>query len=369
MLIVFLVFCLAVIITYLGNRSASKKGLEYAFILLAVFFSIRYGYGNDYYGYLGRFEEYSRCSSISNLFSYFYSDDTLFLSEIGWGLINYMFKPLGFPLLVAFLTFFDFFIFYKIIKIYVPQKYQWLAVFVFVFTPQLLLIQLSMMRQTLAMVLVLYAIHLFFSRRKLPATICVLSAIIFHKSSLYVLPFFSLVFFFKYNKIWKYSSIILVFLFIVLYLTHNQLSNLYALTLDNELVAEYSHYGARDESQEMKLGLGFLISYIPFILMIRYLWVEDTYKYIKIFIFFSALGFSLTPITYVESLLGRFIFYFLIFKIIGIPYSYYSVKKTIYRISLLIIFILLSVYSCYSFMTSPTWIKGYSTYHTIFEIL
>lgn len=369
MLIVFFVFCLAVIITYLGNRSSFKKGLEIAFVLLAMFFSVRYNYGNDYMNYWNLFQRYAECTSFRDLFDYFYSEDTLLLSEIGWGVINYLFKPLGFPCLVAALTFFELFIYYKMIKLYVSIEYQWLAVFILVFSPQLFLIQLSMLRQALAIVLVIYATHLFISKKMIPALICVLCSTFFHKSSLYVVPIFSL--WFLYKKIGKYSSIFLVLTFIALYLSQEQLSDMYRsiFVMDNELVSAYSNYEARVESKGMTLGIGFLISYIPFFLLIRILWTGESNITTRFFSFFAALSFSLAPITYVESLLGRFVYYFMIFRIIGIPYAYFSIKNTNLRIPLLIILILISIYGYYSFMTSPTWTESYSSYHTIFDLL
>lgn len=371
MLIVLLISCLSVLIVYLYSKGLLKNGLEIAFILLAAFFSIRYKYGNDYVGYMDVFNDISRYSSFSILLSNYLSSDSLFLSEIGWAILNYLFKPFGFPCLVAFLTCFEYYIYYKFIKTYVPRQYQWMAVFTLVLNPQILLLQLSMMRQSLAIVLLIQGTH-YLIKNKITYSIffalCALCAVLVHKSALFVLPIFIAMAFYKYIGR-KIALIVVVGVYATLLLSRDYLSGLYALSFDNDLINNYAAYESRAESSDMSIGIGFFFSLIPFFLLLRYIWNTKEPTNIYLFVLLSALSYAMAPISFIESLLNRFVNYFSVYTIVSLPFAYYSVKDRTLRVGLIAIYALITLYSYYSFMTNPTWVKGFSTYHTILGII
>lgn len=60
--------------------------------------------------------------------------------------------------LVIVLTAFEISVYYWFIKKYIPKEWYWFAVFIYVFNPNFMLTQSSMMRQTLAMCIVLLSI-------------------------------------------------------------------------------------------------------------------------------------------------------------------------------------------------------------------
>ena len=372
MLIVFIVCCLAVFFTYLGAKGQLKNGLGIAFFVLTAFFSIRYMYGNDYMGYLEFFKEIAHFPSFGSFLDSYTSSKAFLLSEFGWGTLNYLFKPLGFPFLVAFLTIFEYIIYFKLIKTYVPKEYQWMAVYTLVLNPQILILQLSMMRQALAIVLLILTTHYILTEKRLLAILCAVIAISVHKSALIVLPVFILAFSYKQIgslRLKKFLPIILIAIYVILLMSKDYISGLFMLSFDNDIVSNYSQYENRMESSEFSIGLGFLFTLIPFILLLRYLWIKKDNTSINLFVFFAALGYALAPLSYVESLLDRLIFYFSVFTIVAIPFAYYSLRDKVLRISLIGIYVLITVYSYYSFMTSPTWVKGFSTYHTLLDIL
>lgn len=372
MLIVFFICCLAVFLTYLGAKGQLKNGLGVAFFVLAAFFSIRYMYGNDYLGYLEFFKETAHFSSFGSFLDSYTSSGVFLLSEVGWGVLNYLFKPLGFPFLVAFLTIFEYYIYYKFIKTYVPKEYQWMAVFTLVLNPQILILQLSMMRQALAIVLLILTTHYLLSEKRFLAILCTVIAISVHKSALIVLPVFIVAFFYKHIgglRLKKYLPFVLIAIYFILLMSKDYISGLFMLSFDNDVISNYSQYENRMESSEFSIGLGYLFTLIPFILLLRYLWIKRDNSSISLFVFFAAFGYALAPLSYVESLLDRLTFYFSVYTIVAIPFAYYALRDKVFRISLIGIYVLITVYSYYSFMTSPTWVKGFSTYHTLLDII
>lgn len=67
--------------------------------------------------------------------------------------------------LVIVLTAFEISVYYWFIKKYIPKEWYWFAVFIYVFNPNFMLTQSSMMRQTLAMCIVLLSIPYIYKKR------------------------------------------------------------------------------------------------------------------------------------------------------------------------------------------------------------
>ena len=367
MLVVFIVSSISLLLAYLSSTGAFKKGLEYSFVIITVFFSIRYKYGSDYVGYMDVFNDISKYSSFKVLFNNYLSTDNVILSELGWGVLNYLFKPFGFPFFVACLTIFEYYIYYILVKKYVPKRCQWLAVFTFVLNPQILLLQLSMMRQALAIVLLILAVHLFIKEKRIYAVLCVICALLIHKSSIIVLPFFVVSFLYKY--IGRLAFVFLIAIYFILIISKDYFSGIVALSFESEMINSYAAYESRVESTEMSIGLGFVFSLIPFFLLLRYIWLRKGDNTVNLFVFLGALSYALAPISYIDSLLYRLVNYFTVYTIVAIPFAYYAIKDLTIRYSLVVIYLPITLYSYYSFMMSPTWIKDFSTYHTILRII
>ena len=120
-------------------RKSFKYGLEVAWIIIGIFLAIRYDFGNDYLGYLDGFN-YINSWATFQIYEEMHA-------EPGWQLLCYLFRPLGFFAMVAVLTLFECYVIYRLIKAYVPERYYWLSIFLYVFTPSMMLIGASMMRQ------------------------------------------------------------------------------------------------------------------------------------------------------------------------------------------------------------------------------
>ena len=52
----------AILLASLSSKGRKSYGVEAAFVLLAAFMGLRYGYGNDYFNYLNLYEQYNSSS-------------------------------------------------------------------------------------------------------------------------------------------------------------------------------------------------------------------------------------------------------------------------------------------------------------------
>lgn len=151
MYIVIFVNTLAVLFSYLSKYNKFSYGFELAFFCLILFYGVRYNYGNDYISYWQMFDE------IASYRSFVLFDDSVRI-EPGWILLNKIFSRCGFPFLVFFLTIFQFLSIYYFIKRFVPINKRYIALFIYLFSFDLMLLELSMMRQTIAIFLTMYAV-------------------------------------------------------------------------------------------------------------------------------------------------------------------------------------------------------------------
>lgn len=182
---------IVVLLAYLAKSKNYHYLLALAFILLTVILGVRYNYGNDYQSYNYFFNT-----------GYPWSGDTDDI-EIGWGIINRLFKPLGFPFFVFTLTALEHFILYDLIRRHVPRQYYWLAVFLYVFNPYYMLLGLSMMRQFLVQIIGLYAIDKLSQKKIIFFIILILLGSLIHKVSFLLLPLF-IIPFLKIPKWWMW---------------------------------------------------------------------------------------------------------------------------------------------------------------------
>ena len=153
----------AIILAYYCGFKKDNYYLITSFLLLTIFLSLGYYWGND----VGRYEErflYYTSSGISPF--NFREYDYVARSEFGFVFINMLCKPLGFWGMRALLFAIENTIILYIIIKHVDKRWYWLAVFVYVFNPNFWVLSSSMMRQWLAICLCLLSAD-FLSRRKL----------------------------------------------------------------------------------------------------------------------------------------------------------------------------------------------------------
>ena len=158
---------ICVFLAYLGRYRRLSWGFGAAMTILFVFLAIRYEWGNDYRQYIDKFTVYNSIDEFN------YSDPNE-RWEVGWIFLYRIFKPFGFFSLVIVLTAFEISVYYWFIKKYIPKEWYWFAVFIYVFNPNFMLTQSSMMRQTLAMCIVLLSIPYIYKKKVIIAALFIL---------------------------------------------------------------------------------------------------------------------------------------------------------------------------------------------------
>lgn len=203
---------LVVICSYLAKYDKYRHLLPIGFIVLTFVLGIRYGYGNDYFNYYNLFIE-SQTNIRANI-------DI----DIGWYVLCKIFGPVGFVGFVFIITSLSQYLIYRYIRNNVNPQWYWLAVFIYLFQPNFMLLGCSMMRQFLVMAMLLNTLSLIAERKILKTVIIVLLAASVHKIAIVFVPFiflsywghlfknkwFYVVMLFVLIAVWKYSQTILV---------------------------------------------------------------------------------------------------------------------------------------------------------------
>lgn len=352
--IVILVGFLSVFCAFLEGKFKFKYGLLISFFIIFVFLALRYDYGNDYVNYLDGFNEINRTLR----FDIF---DKEIHFEPGWILLCKLFKPVGFFGFVAFLSLLNCMIYYRLIKRFVPANLYWLSVFLYVFATDYLLIQLSSMRQTLAILIFIYSIQ-YISEKKFLYYVClILLASTFHNSALILLPLYFLGYAkFKMNKF--YIGIIFL-LYILVFLSKD-----YLTPVINLLVSSFNegNYQVYDEEGVSGSGFGIILLSIFFILVL--ISSKKQTENNKIIYHLSIMYFILIPFGLIIMMLGRISMYFSVYLIVIYPLVFNSINNKFYKYAFLFLLFMITFTGFFGFFKSPIWIDKYEHYQTIFSV-
>ena len=173
---VHIVLFLAFFLTLLAR--GKYKYLQYiAFALLFVFAAIRYMYGNDYKNYMTMFDMVHRGVSLND----------------GEPLFELLCKVMpSFYVLIAVTSGFFVFTIYRLITKNLPTNYVWIGMFLFVYNTNLFVLNLSSIRQCIAMCVFLHAVNMAYERKPLHYVLLVVVAAMFHKILWTMLPLYFL---------------------------------------------------------------------------------------------------------------------------------------------------------------------------------
>lgn len=317
-------------------------------IILCIFYGIRYDFGNDYWNYYDLY------------FESLYGID-IELVEPGWGLINFLCQPIGFFGMIFILTVFEYYSVFKHIKLYVDREYWWLAVFIFCFTFNFLLLGCSMMRQFLAMVILLYSIKYISQRRLIPFLIIVCIAMSIHKTAI----IFILVYMFSLwapninRKRWILSSTIGFICLMVLSKTYLEFFQVAAILFNDE---KFSRYLLGDEGS---YSFTIIFDVLLLVLLMYYCPQE---RIGKIICLVSILSYIFLPFTFVVVMLLRLMLFFSFFLIFAIPNMVQKVGSKLIKYVVLVIYMFLLVRRSIASYNGETY-GGYFEYKTIFNAL
>ena len=119
----------------------------------------------------------------------------------------------------------------------------------------------------------------------------------------------------------------------------------------------------------MKIGLGFAMNLIPFILGMMYLRdTESGHSFSdNLVISIALVSFVITPFASIIQLIGRLGVYFGSYQMIAMPLIYKNLKRKYLQWALLFLFVFMLSYSYLTFFKSPIWVDKYTTFKTIFS--
>lgn len=338
----------------LAGRLIRKERISFliAIIFLILFYSIRTDYGNDLPAYMESFEKLSnfQLSDVND------NDDRY---EPGWITLNILFAPFGWQAFITFLTIIQFGTIYWLITKYVNAKYFWLIFALYVLNSNLLLTDLSMLRQALAMHIVTWSIPLVIDKKLVKAVFIILVATTIHTSA------FACLFIVAFNLIKNINPRIFwgVFLclFIILSVAQTLTGDILKLVLQSQSFEKYDVY--EGYKQESGTGLGILLQ------LLICSWLLWRYSDVRIPFFFNyvyALFVLMMPFSQSIPMIGRIGMYFNLISIVSLQYLA-SLKKDIIGFGLLLCLLYLSFSGYFGFFESPVWKDAFSKYNTIFD--
>lgn len=354
-----LVGVIAMILSQL-DRARFKYGLECAWMLIFAFLALRYNFGNDYNSYYTSFNYISAKST-------FAFDESLHF-EKGWQLLCWIFKPIGFFGMVACLTAFECYVYYRLIKKFVPKNYYWLSIFLYVFTPGLMLIGSSMLRNQLAITIFLCSLKFIFERRVILYLLMIFLASTIHSSAIILYPLILL----GYRKEYKFNTVVVFIIligFILLSYWGTHLTPIVEqIATVSNLQDKYETYSSTTRDG-ITYGLGSLLQLILFAYMLFR--IKYTTHNIHIICMLFIIGKYIEPFSATIPMVARLLYYFSCYAMLLYPIvlsreiELSSNRWSVLRPIMLVFLVLLTFYSYYSFFQDPVWVKAYSSYQTI----
>lgn len=353
--------CLA--FAYYASRDEFPYGLEICFCIAAFFAAIHYNYGTDYLSYQEIFNDIGRRE-----FNWYYISRKKIFTDIGWLVLCHIFKPIGFLYLVAFVGIIQNLIYYYFVREFVPQKWWAWAVFAYLFSESLYILNMSMIRQGFAASLFVLAFF-FIQKPNIPKNLIAVGlvylAYTIHGSAIILFPCLLLVFM---KREWSYFLIIALLILLVVLFLNPDVVNDFLLSVENlEEIEEYRKYYDRGEARGFSLGIIWRL--IPFFVSGYCCIVHKKFTSNELrIIILSMLGFVMIPFSLSVPMIGRLFFFFTPFMMASIPITYRILPKK-WMISLLGLEVLYVLYGYWNFFHSPTWMDSYYVFHSVFELI
>lgn len=345
----------AVFFAYKGGREKTHSYfLSFSFILLTAFLSLGYYWGNDVANYERWYNGFVNSGISWWEFSRYYSFTQ---KEYGFVLINLLLKPLGFWGMRAVLFVIENAIVYSYIKTHVNKKWYWLAVFVYVFNPNFWVLSSSMMRQWLAMCVVLLSVMSFEKGRIIRCVLLLIVAFSIHFSAIAALAILPLSILQKQNS--RQSLFILIACLLGFWLLSPIFVDYVALFLRT---GDFYQLGYMDTHGGIGItSIAFtLINYFILYCSVKAKQQKNLACWI---VMLSAL---VMPLVSYGELMSRIGFFFSVFSLAAFPLFMDNPRVDKATKSILItVVVLYDFYAFFLFFHSSTWIKSFGTYHTL----
>jgi hypothetical protein len=345
MIVTIILGLFSVLFAYLAKYKNTQWGLKISFTLIFLFLALRYNFGNDYETYLNAFI------------------DITYHGEPGWVFLNWIFRslgPLGFFAMTAGLALFNCAIYYRFIKKYVPVGYYWLAIFLYIFYPDFMLINSSAMRQSIAIALFVFSLDYLCKKDAIRYFLCIGLASTFHLSALILLPVFLLALFNRNN--YKFNGAIFISIYISLFIFGESLS-LYIKKFVSIFFEKYEVYTT--DTGVYSTGLGFVFLFAMLMLTLYFARLQN--KEIGLVFKIAIISFMLMPLNLAILLIGRIGMYFSPATLVVYPIILRNLKKPISRTIFITIILIFTTYKFFQFFYSDIWKDAFGTYQTIFS--
>lgn len=319
-----------------------------------VFLALRYNYGNDYPGYFRLFGEIAELDA----FGYEYDVGDY---EVGWVFLNKCFSEVGFFWMVAFLAALQIYVLGRFLVKYVPERYYWLAIFLYIFVPENMLIQASAMRQAVAMLLFFFAVDFLIQGRRLIYFAFIFAASLFHTSALVLLP----VYFLKHiNSIGRWGGAVFLGVYFLIFVFADSVAYfLQNILLASDAGAVFERYKIYEDKGGLGSGVGLLVNGAYLWIL---LWLHDRQSEAGRVLFkIVCCGLLLLPLAVEISMVSRLIFYFGIFSVATVPLIVSQIKDNVLRIVFCSAYMLYVGFVFFMFFQAPVWRDAFGQYSTI----
>lgn len=355
-----LIFISVILIAFLGRKN--NLCYKISFLILAIVSCLRYMYGSDYYSY------YLEYKHIQNGYNSPFENEWLFtfFNKIA---------PSFYVLIVATSLFFIWVI-YRLLCDNLQEQQIWIGISVFLISPYLYLMNLSAIRQCMAMCFFIISIRAIEERNIKKYIFLIIVAALFHKSAIVLLP----VYFVVNDKKVKNIDIVGIILLIVFLLSFSGLYDAVekVAVLFND--SNYMAYLAKEEGNTIRATLLSSV-YCIYILFNLPRMEGKNIIYGKLYLFSTIF----VLLAYKMSTLSRIQMYFDIFSVVVIPYLlnisningkvkiyHQNILKTVWefvnRYILPILILVIYLLRYYSFFTNPMW-QSFVKYRTILDLL
>lgn len=361
MCILIIISLLVMLLAYLEYKNKCNNGLALGFIILTIIMGLRFEYGNDFISYSVKFTQ-------NNNISFSFSD--LRKGEIEdpiWFLLNRLFSPLGFQCLVAFVTSVNSFAYYCLIKKELPSNLLPLGLFIYFFTASFFPMELSMLRQGLAMALIVLSVPYILDKEKVRPLVLLALAMGIHSSALICMPFILLLYI-DFIKRKKVVALAFLGLFIIFFAAKDIILNIMSLTLNSfdalEKFDDKYLLGNKYEASAAKSLFGLIMYFFPVVVCLKSLASchdERIVKYSILYIF----GAFLFLTDQIIPMMGRLAWYFTIFSIVALPYAFEKISIRQLKSFLIIFFIILTLKEYNDFFHAENWKDSFLEFKTI----
>lgn len=313
-----------------------------SFGVLFLFLALRYDYGNDYMSYLSTHEAIN--AGLQPL---------LGNGEIFYKSLNLLIS--NFYVFIAIHSFFYIIIIFFLIKNNLYKKQYWFAVLILLINPYLFLVHLSSLRQTIAICIIIIAVHFATKGRAILYFLFVGIAIGFHQSAIVMVFVYFLLNQKKINVI--KAATIFGTLFILL------------LTPMLDIIIRWSlEYFPKNYTYYYQQGLqnslrATIISFFFFLLILfninKLSGKEIVYGKL------SLIAMIIQLLAYKVSMINRIGMYFDIYLIITLPLVFSKMNKGKIKVLLFTAMLLIFILRYWSFFIDEVWIDSYRDYKTI----